>query len=181
MLRNMIEKIRAAFYKNALAKLLLEQKRPRKIHTLQSAGKIGVLFDAGSAQVRKEVLELTKTWEKEGKKVQLLGFFNSKQVTDGESIQHFSLKESTWQGKSKSEKATAFSQEKFDLLLVFNPEALAPLHWVAVASQAAMKIGTATKAAQDFDFQLEIPDGKGVRFFAEQLHIYLDKIVLTKS
>jgi hypothetical protein len=177
----MFEKIRAAFFKNALGKLLAEQKRQRKIHTLESARTIGVLFDAGTDAARKEVSEFVKKLEKDGKKVQLLGFFNVKQQPEGHPFDNFFLKETTWMGIPKSEKVTAFNQQKFDLLLSFNPENLAPMEWVAIASQAAMKIGLATDHRNDFDIQLETPEGKGMRYFTEQLSVYLDKIVLTKS
>jgi hypothetical protein len=177
----MIEKIRAVFFKNALVKLLAAQKRQRKIHTLNSASTLGILFDASTSTTRSEMAEFIKKLEKNGKKVRLLGFFNSKQAPENQAFDNFHLKECTWQGKPKSEKALAFSTEKFDLLLSFNPEDLSALEWLTVASPAAMKIGLATRRPNDFDIQLETPEGKGVRFFTEQLSIYLDKIVLTKS
>jgi hypothetical protein len=177
----MIEKIRAVFFKNALGKLLAEQKRHRKIHTLDSARSIGVLFDASSEATQKEVAEFVKNLEKDGKKVRLLGFFNAKQTLSTPTFDSFNLKETAWPGKPKSEKAATFTAEKFDLLLSFNPDDLPALTCVAAASQAAMKIGLATPERNDFDIQLETPDGKGMRFFTEQLRIYLDKIVLTKS
>ena len=117
----------------------------------------------------------------EGRKVKKLAFFNSKQVVESPNFDLFTLKETSWAGMPKSEKAQAFASEKFDLLLSFNPDELRQLEWVAAASQAAMKIGLATEHQNDFDIQLETPDGKGFRFFIEQLNIYLEKIVLTKS
>jgi hypothetical protein len=41
-----------------------------------------------------------------------------------------------------------------------------------------MKIGFATHRPNDFDIQLETPEGKGIRYFTEQLALYLGKIVL---
>lgn len=177
----MIAKIRAIFFKNALGKLLAEQKRQRKTNTLQSARTIGILFDATSETVRKDVLEYVKKLEKDGKKVQMLGFFDTKQPPENQSFDYFFLKETTWQGIPKSEKAKTFSKEKFDLLLCLNPDDRPSLEWLAIESPAAMKIGFATDHLNDYDIQLETPEGKGVRFFTEQLSIYLDKIVLTKS
>ena len=177
----MIEKIRAAFFKNSLGKILAAQKRQRKIHTLESARTIGILFDASAESPRKEIVAFAKKLTKEGKKVELLGFFNVKQKPDNQDFDFFFLKESTWNGLPKSEKATAFSKHKLDLLISFNPELFSQLEWLAAASQAAMKIGLSTERPNDFDIQLETPTGKGFHFFMEQLSIYLDKIVLTKS
>lgn len=177
----MFEKIRAFFFKNAIGKLLAEQKRHRKINTVNSARSIGILFDATTENARRELTDFVGKLEKAGKKVKTLGFFNTRQLPESHRFDSFLLKESTWIGKPKSEKAAAFAQEPFDLLLSFNPDDLSQLEWLAAASPAAMKIGLATDHRNDFDIQLETPDGKGVRFFAEQLEIYLDKIVLTKS
>lgn len=177
----MLAQIRALFFKKALQELLVSQNRKRQVHTLDSARSIGILFDASSETIRKEVADFVKRLEKNGKKVHVLGFYNSKGLVEAHTFDAFTLKETTWKGLPKSEKATAFSKEKFDLLLSFNPDETRQLEWLAAASPAAMKIGLATDHPNDFDFQLETPEGKGVHFFAEQLDIYLDKIVLTKS
>lgn len=177
----MIDQIRSAFFKNALGKLLAGQKRQRKIHTLNSARTIGLLFDATTESTRKEVQDFAQKLEKEGKKVQIFGFFNIKQAPENPGFNHFAQKESTWARIPKSEKAIAFASESFELLLSFNPSELPQLNWIAAASKAAMKIGLASVQPNDFDIQLETPDGKGFRFFTEELRGYLDKIVLTKS
>lgn len=44
-----------------------------------------------------------------------------------------------------------------------------------------MKVGYATGRPNDLDLQLETPDDKGLPFFIAQLHLYLEKIVLTKN
>ncbi len=177
----MLAQIRAIFFKKALRELLASQKRKRQVYTLDSARSIGILFDASTETIRKEVADFVKRLEKNGKKVRLLGFYNSKTLPEAHTFDAFTLKETTWKGLPKSEKATAFSTEKFDLLLSFNPDDTPQLEWLAAATPAAMKIGLATEHQNDFDIQLETPEGKGVHFFAEQLDIYLDKIVLTKS
>jgi hypothetical protein len=177
----MLAQIRAIFFKKALRELLAAQKRKRQTHTLESARNIGILFDASTETIRKEVAEFVKKVEKEGKKVRTIGFFNFKNLPEAHTFDAFTLKESSWAGVPNSEKATAFSKESFDLLLSFNPDETPQLEWLAAASPAAMKIGLATNHQNDFDIQLETPEGKGVHFFAEQLSIYLDKIVLTKS
>ncbi len=177
----MLAQIRAIFFKKALRELLASQKRKRQVHTLDSARSIGILFDASSETIRKEVADFVKRLEKGGKKVRLLGFYNSKALPEAHTFDAFTLKESTWKGLPKSEKATAFSKVTFDLLLSFNPDETPQLEWLAASSPADMKIGLATDHFNDFDIQLETPEGKGIHFFAEQLDIYLDKIVLTKS
>lgn len=177
----MFASLRAFFFKKALRDLLSSQKRSRQVHTLDSARTIGVLFDATTETARSESLEFTRSLEKQGKKVSSLGFFNEKQAPENQPFDSFFGKEISWIGQPKNEKATAFAKEKFDLLLTLNPDDLPPLEWLAAKSQSAFKIGFATSRPNDFDIQLETPEGKGIRYFTEQLALYLGKIVLTKS
>jgi len=179
----MLESIRIAFFRRALRNLLATQKRQRATHTPASARSIGLLFDATSEQFRKEALEYGKKLEKSGKKVQLLGFYNVKQPPAEAGFDFFTLKELNWWTfiPVKSEKAMAFAKEKLDLLVCLNPENRPALDWIAATSPAAMKIGPANELPNDFDLQLDIPQGKGPQYFTEQMHQYLDKIVLTNG
>lgn len=177
----MLEKFRLALFRNALRRNLTNQERRRKTHTLESARTVGILFDASADKNRREVLDFAKNLEKSGKKVRLLGFFAEKKLPENLSFDCFGLKDLTFSLQPKSEKALAFAKEKFDLLLCLNPDKQAAVEWVAVQSQAAMKIGYATELPDDYDLQLEIPADKSLRFFVEQLELYLDKIVLTKN
>jgi hypothetical protein len=43
-----------------------------------------------------------------------------------------------------------------------------------------MKIGTTTSVPHDFDMVLETPAEKGIRFFVDQLDLYLKKIIPSK-
>jgi len=174
----MFAALRALLFKKALRELLVSQKRARQVHTLDSARTLGVLFDATSETARRESLEFVRLLEKQGKKVTALGFFNTKQAPENQPFDSFFAKETSWLGQPKSEKAADFIKQKFDLLLTLNPDELPPLEWLAAKSQAAFKIGFATGRPNDFDIQLETPEGKGIRYFTEQLALYLGKIVL---
>ena len=177
----MLERIRFAFFKMALRRALAERKRQRRTHTLHSARTIGLLFDATTDQYRREIMAFARELEKSGKQVRLLGYIKTKQPPGQQPFDFFFQKETTWTGQPKSEKAAAFVREKFDLLLCLNPADERPLEWIGTLSPAAMKIGLATQRPHDFDMQLEIPADKGITYFAEQLHLYLDKIVLTTN
>lgn len=175
----MLEKIRSALFKKNLRRALAAQQRARKSNTLESARTVGVLFDASLEKYKAETLEFARALEKKGKKVQLLGYVKTKQAPVDLSFDFFFQKELDWIGTPKSEKALAFAKEKFDLLICLNPADEAPLAWLAIQSQASMKTGFITAYPNDFDMILEIPAEKGIRYFTEQLHLYLDKIVLS--
>lgn len=175
----MFEKLRSALFKKSLRRALAAHKRQRKSHTLESARNVGILFDATQEKHKEETLEFARNLEKKGKKVRLLGYVKVKQPPVGLAFDFFIQKELDWIGTPKSEKALAFIAEKPDLLLCFNPADEAPLAWLAANGQAAMKIGFPTDYPNDFDMILEIPAEKSIRYFTEQLHQYLDKIVLS--
>jgi hypothetical protein len=176
----MLAPIRAVLFKKALRDLLNANKRQRQVHTLDSARSVGLLFDATEGTARKESLEFAQALEKQGKKVSLLGYFDTKQVPAPMDFDYFFAKETAWTGKPDSSKASAFAQQKFDLLFVLNPRELPPLGWLAAQSQAAFKVGFASSLPNDLDVQLETPEGRGIRYFTEQLALYLGKIVLSK-
>lgn len=173
----MITKLRQFLFLNALRKALAAQTRKRKTFTVETAGHIGILFDAGHDKKRREVLEYARQLEKKGKKLKLLGFFNDKQPHEGTDFEYFTLKDLGWTGVPQGEKVSAFVREKFDLLLSFHNHEIPALEWIAASAGAAMKIGAATSHPNDFDVQLETPEAKGVSYFTEQLHHYLNKIV----
>lgn len=177
----MLESLRIALFNKTLRRVLATQKRRRQAHNFQSAKTIGILFDATSEKTRHEVMDYARQLVERGKSLRLFGYFKTKQPPEGHAFNFFYQKETTWTGIPKSEKALAFAKEKFDLLIYLDPEECHPLEWVAASSQAAMKVGYATDRPNDFDLLLETPADKGLRFFIEQLHLYLDKIVLSKN
>ncbi len=167
--------------RRSLRQTLTAQNRKRKAHTLESARTIGILFDATEEKDRKDVLGLVRSLEDgQKKKVRLLGFVNSKQPLDQTQFPQFTQKDVRWNGKLDSMAVVNFVAEKFDLLLCLDKDHTLPIAWVAAASRAAMKIGTTTPPPHDFDMVLETPADKGVRFFIDQLNLYLGKIVPSK-
>ncbi|MFN0015402.1 MAG: DUF6913 domain-containing protein [Saprospiraceae bacterium] len=177
----MLEKLRSFLLQRLTRRTLTAQNRQRKVHTLDSARTIGILFDATDEKDRKDVLALAKSFgEKQRKTVYLLGFVDDKQPLAQTEFPQFFQKELRWNGQIVSEAVDKFLANKPDLLLCLNRRQAPPLAWVAAASKAAMKIGTAASAPHDFDMVLETPEDKGIRFFMDQLELYLTKIVPSK-
>lgn len=177
----MFKTLRLYFFRRALRQTLAAQKRQRKTHTIASAQSVGILFDATDEKNRREVLAFAEQLEKQRKKVRLLGFVDVKKPLGQTRFPQFTQKELRWNGVPHGEAVQAFTSERFDLLLGLNAGQTPALEWIAVAAQAAMKIGTPTFYPNDFDIVLETPAEKGVPYFVNQLDLYLDKIVLSKN
>jgi hypothetical protein len=176
----MFESIKKIFFLKALRQTLATHQRHRVAFALKNAKTIGILFNAGNEKQRREVLTVAQSLEKQGKKVNLLGFVNAKITESSTSYRTFTRKELNWKGIPEGETVANFTKEKFNLLICFNPDTLLPLDWLAVMSNATMKTGMATPQPNDYDFQLEIPGSKPFQYFIEQLEFYLDKIILSK-
>jgi hypothetical protein len=173
----MFRQLRQNMGLRALSAWLKTAKCQRKVHTLATARTIGLVFDASADAVRRESTEWAKQLEKEGKKVQLLGYLDQpKPPATAPEFDYFFEKELAWDLRAKSPKALAFEKEAFDMLLCINPNGHLPIAWVAAQSKAAMKIGMVTELPNDLDMQVDTPADKGVKYFAEQLRQYLTSI-----
>ncbi|MBN8682379.1 MAG: hypothetical protein J0L99_06995 [Chitinophagales bacterium] len=172
----MLQFFRALFFKKALQQALDNNQRRRKAITPDKARSIGILFDAGMENLRREVEQYAQKMRGKDKKVALLAYFDSPKPPENPGFDSFFRKEMNWKGVPTNEKALAFCKENFDLLICINPNAHLPLDWLAAHSAAAMKTGLATEKPNDYDFALELPQPISPKLFFEQLHHYLDKI-----
>jgi hypothetical protein len=173
----MFESLRKRSAITALKKVVADQKRMRKILTLDKAASCAIVFDATGEKTRREVLDWAKELEKKGKKVTLLGFYDEKKPpSPAPEFEFFFAKETAWNHEQKSEKAAAFLKKDTDVLLCINPNNCLPVTWVAAQHKAAMKIGMATELPNDLDLQIETPADKGIPFFAQELKHYSDRI-----
>ena len=136
----MLEKIRLLLFRRALRQALAAQKRLRKTHTIQSARNIAVLFDATDEKRRREVLDTVHRLEKHGKKIQLLGFFNTPKPVADAGFPTFCRKDLNWSGIPQSEPVQTFIHAKPDLLLYLNSGQTRPLEWIAALSAAKVQV-----------------------------------------
>ncbi len=174
----MLERLRSNLFLKSLRHIVADQTRRRVFHTFDTARTIGLLFDATDERLRREVLDFAEACRKKGQQVRLLGFWNVPQATET-GFDSFTVKELSFSGQPKSDKALTFGRTALDLLVCFNFSQHRALEWLAASSPAAMKIGSATEQPNDYDIQLEIPAEKRVAYFIEQLRHYLHKFTIT--
>lgn len=176
----MFQGLKTHFFKQTLSRTLRESRRRRMVYTLKNAKTIALLFDATSEKVRHTLADFAKQLEKTGAKVRILGYIGKKNALATTAFDNFTIRETSWHFLPKAENALEFSRFPADLLISYNPEEQLPLLWIAAASPATMKIGTATAWSNDFDMQLDTPASKGPQYFFDQLSVYLDKLVIPR-
>jgi len=175
----MFGRLRMALLRRSLQHLVAQPRRQRRPHTLESARSVALLFDASEEETRKVMTLWAESFiEREPRKrLHMLGFIDNEHTVGQTRFPQFTAKELRWYGRINSPAVERFVREAPDLLLCFNPQHRLPIHWVATASAAHMKIGSASQEPNDFDFILEVPADKGGHFFLREVAFYLSKIV----
>ncbi len=175
----MLSQLRMALLRRSLHNLVAHPRRQRRPHTLESARSVALLFDASEEETRKVMTLWAESFvEREPhKRLYVLGFIDDEHTVGQSRFPQFTAKELRWYGRISSPAVERFLREEPDLLLCFNPQRRLLIHWVATASAAHMKIGSAPQEPHDFDFILEAPADKGGHFFLREVAFYLSKIV----
>jgi hypothetical protein len=177
----MFESLRTSLARRAIRHWLSTAQRKRAVHNLNTAKTVGILFEASNEKIRKEATEWAEQLTKQGKKVKLLGFFNTpKPPVEAPAYDSFFAKETGFNYQPSAAKVKTFIQESFDILLDLNFTELPALAWAAAQSKAAMKIGRTSNWPCDHDLQLDLPAERGIKQFATQLQPYLDTLVVAK-
>jgi hypothetical protein len=174
----MFDSLRYRFAQRGLQRLAKAAARKRRVHTLDTATSIQIVFDATVEAVRKEVLDWVLELERAGKKVRLLGYFDSSKAPESiPSFDFFFRKELNWNYSPKSQKVEGLLKEVPDLLVGINPKGVVAVDWVVLMSKASMKVGMVSGHPNDIDLQIDLPEGSSVKKFVSELRHYLDKII----
>lgn len=143
---------------------------------LEQAKSIGLLFDASLLKDRTLVLQFADRLKREGKQVQLLGFFNEKRTSSDYPFKHFDKKQLDWVWRPKSEVSTTFSNQSFDLLINLSKQTVLPLDFIAAHSKARFRVGPATAQTFCYDLMIEHDERKGLDTFLKQVLQYVGKM-----
>lgn len=87
----------------------------------------------------------------------------------------FSDKETTWIGRPKLTEVQDFLNEEFDLLIDMSSDECFPLHYAAVFSKAAFKVGRMSYPDSPYDFLLMGEEHADDEKFIKDLELYLAK------
>lgn len=171
-----ISKFRNHFYKNQLTKKLTQIKSTRSSVDFDVAKSIGILFDATDPVSKNKVLKYADSLSKNGKKVMLLGFINTKQTDLSLSFKFFTLKDINWKMIPEGHDIEQFITSKFDILINLYLGENLSFEYISALSNASLRVGPYSENTHAFDLIIDTPVEKGVEHLIKQIDFFLNRI-----
>ena len=172
---SLIYNLRAQAHRRFLKKEQQRQRRRMQSFNLDTAQRIGLLFNATDLDDRQMVMRYAESLKKNGKRVRLLGFFDTEQRDPNFTFLHYNKKQFDWALRPRSEDVQKFMDTPFDLLLNVEPATHLHSEYVAMLSKASIKVGPITTNTDCYDLMIDAADKKNVRAFLDQIESLLMK------
>lgn len=173
---NIVHNIRTYFRNNSLqSKLKLQKTLFRKRVNFEEAQTVGLIFDATDTDKRQMVLSYAEKLSKAGKKVRLLGFFDSKQASSDYTFGYFSRKDIDWALRPGGKTVESFLQGAYDILIVLNPLTNEHVEYISALSNAHLKIGPNTNNIYCYDLMIDVRNKNSVIDFIQEMEQLLTK------
>lgn len=155
----LIKQIKNYFFNKGMNQRLFMNQEKSSVQPFSKILNIGVIFEANDHSSTKTVLNAKKILGKEGKKVNLLGFFkNNQQEVPNFNFPFFTEKDLDWCGQPLKGEAGLFAQKKFDLLinltLEFNPQ----LEYLLATTKAGFKAGSIGGSVNHYDLMVDVTE-----------------------
>ena len=169
---------------NLIDKKARKTQRKVRVHNLQTAKTIGIIYDATSRSDDEKVLKLVRYFKEERKKVKTLGFIDTKkpeEMPEQKNAQfYFNKKALNIIGlpKKSENQVSDFMNEPFDVLINLDLQGeKLPLLYVYALSKASFKISAAQSELEKYaDFMIDVSQNNDISFFSIQLKHYLKLI-----
>ncbi|MEM1327906.1 MAG: hypothetical protein AAGI23_18250 [Bacteroidota bacterium] len=167
------------FYQRNVAKQVRPLKRPAVSRAAIES--IGILFDVTDLDEAQQVLSYKKQLEREGKRVRLLAYINSRSK-EVEANYPFFLRSdiNRWDSIPKGQAVEDFMTTSFDLLMVITATSTLPFEYISLLTDARLKVGANGRNADIYDLMLDIPEDKSLKYIIQTIEDYL-KVVLPKK
>ena len=136
---------------------------------------VGVLLEVTDADIREKAFDFVKTLEEKVESLQLLGYSNTKKLTENFNFDCFYKKDLNWIWQPKNIAVVEnFKKRKLDLLINLCYSKCLPLSYVAVSTSANYKIAALTDYPNDYDLLLDAKNFenylKQIQFFSSKIH-----------
>lgn len=155
-----IENARAYLGNKSIRTYLKNHRREVKVCNLTDAQSIGILFNATHPVSFEIVKTLVKDLSTKKNSIDVLGFFNHKQVFDQylyrKGFEFFTQKELNWYYKPIVDNVRRFIDKPFDLLIDLSLDDPFPIHYIIACSQAKFKVGRYHEGQECLDFMIDM-------------------------
>ncbi len=174
LIEKITKKIRTYFFLKELKKV----NRRKRVVDFDAARKIGILYDCSQEEHYREVVNLVKGLEQQGKTVHALGFVRHKEMPQYTMAQlNFSYchrSDFSLIFKLKSPQLQNFSRARFDLLIDLSPNDLFLIKFLAGLCDATYKAGPYSEEYMDiYDLMIQEKENAGIKELIEHLLHYL--------
>ena len=177
-MNNLVEKIRNFFYwrflKRRIANKTKKNVSGKKVN-LESAHKIGILFDATDLNNRKTILDYVETLKDRRKAVKLLGFFDNRLKDNNFTFRHFNRDNIDWTMRPKGDQIEDFISQNYDLLININPTSTKATEYITALANAELKVGPLTDNNYCYDLMLDTENNIEIQQFIKQIEARPEK------
>ncbi len=159
-----IENTKAYFGRRAIRSYLRKNKRQVKACSIYQAKSIGVLFNATHQVSFDIVKEMAKNLSDRKKKIEVLGYVDSKNLIDHylyrKGFDFFTQKQLNWYYKPVEETVNSFIEKKFDILINLSLDEPYPIQYIVALSKAKFKTGKYSDGNEYLDLMIDMEKEK---------------------
>lgn len=154
---------------------LKKNKSLRASVPYDQAKTFGILFTVENAEKHRDVKELIRQLERDGKQTQVLEFLPRKKENPEFLFDFFSAQEISFWGEIKSAKATGFADRPFDYLFYLDPEPNPCLLYLLARSRAHCRVGKYVPLAEAY-FEMMIEYNGATKGLLDNMLKYTQKL-----
>lgn len=162
-----------------LSQRVLKTSRQKEFHNLESAQRIGIMFQSNEQQDQNIVKKFVSKLQKHNIEVDILGWIDDDTLPDysiGQQILYFCRKDVNWWGKPQNTDVDKFVQTKYDILFDLSWEKTPALCYVSHLSQAACKVGYYSSENKQLDLMFNTEEPFSMEQLMEHSISYLTLI-----
>lgn len=167
--------IKKRVFNRSLEQQAKQNRADRKFVGFEKAQNIGLLFDATDLNQREGVFQYADHLSKKGKRVKLLGFFDSKLEDPNFTFKYFNRKNLDWAGRPHGEQVQEFVQQPFDILINLDTTSKPQAEYISAQSKAHLRIGSVTEHTFCYELMIDISGSSDLHTFIQQMEAILAK------
>jgi hypothetical protein len=150
--------------------------KPRDMMNIDKANRIGILFDASSADNIITVTKYAESLSQLGKKVSILAYQNNKDKENSDP-KFFNKLNINWFYIPESDKIIAFQQKNFDILICAFVEECLPLEYIVATSDAKCRVGAFSDAKTSYyELMINTKKNQSLKYLLVQINHFLKVI-----